>query len=84
MTMWYQADQRGDQVRETTRPLRQLRKLRGFTIRALAQRAGTGTQTIVRIEKGEPARLETFRKIAEALDVDMLDIEEFVKQALDD
>ena len=57
--------------------LRQHRLASGLTIRALAERAGTSTQTIVSIEKGNPARIESFRKLAAALDVDLMDIREY-------
>ncbi|MGB3330685.1 MAG: helix-turn-helix transcriptional regulator [Thermomicrobiales bacterium] len=62
--------------------LRQHRQLAGMTIRDLASAAGVGTQTIVRIERGEPARIESYRKIAAALDIEITDIREYVDMVM--
>lgn len=62
---------------EEQRGLRQHRLARGYTIRDLAARAGVSTQTIVSIEKGNMARIQSYRKIAEALDVDLMSIREY-------
>lgn len=57
--------------------LRQHRMAGGYTIRDLATRAMVSTQTIVSIEKGHPARIQSFRKLANALDVELMDIREY-------
>jgi transcriptional regulator with XRE-family HTH domain len=46
-----------------------LRVRKAFTQDFLAQRSGVGRATIARIERGEPARLGTIRRLAEALEV---------------
>lgn len=46
-----------------------LRVKRAFTQALLAERSRVGRATIARIERGEPARLGTVRKLAEALEV---------------
>lgn len=62
---------------EEIRGLRQHRMARGYTIRDLAAHAGVSTQTIVSIEKGNAARIQSYRKIAEALDVELMAISEY-------
>ena len=55
----------------------------GLTIRALADRVkesgreSISTQTIVAIENGKPARMESYRKLAAALGVGMMEIQEY-------
>lgn len=58
--------------------LREIRLSRVWSQRDLAAQAGVAQKTIVDLELGriEP-RLQTMRKIAAALGVDPLDIEEF-------
>jgi DNA-binding XRE family transcriptional regulator len=41
-----------------------------------------GTQTIVRIERGEIARMESFRKLAETLGIEISDIREYVAMVM--
>lgn len=53
-----------------------------MNIRQLASASGTGTQTIVRIERGEVARMDSFRKIAEALGIEVADIREYVAMVM--
>lgn len=62
-------------------PLRQHRLLAGFTIEELAKEAKVSTQTIVKIEKGgEPyARLQSYRKIADALKIELTQMTEFLE-----
>jgi transcriptional regulator with XRE-family HTH domain len=51
--------------------LRQLRVERALSLRALAQRSGVAFDTINKLELGHrPARLVTFCKLADALDVE--------------
>jgi transcriptional regulator with XRE-family HTH domain len=51
--------------------LRQLRVERALSLRALAQRSGVAFDTINKLELGHRlARLVTFRKLADALDVE--------------
>jgi transcriptional regulator with XRE-family HTH domain len=51
--------------------LRHLRVQRALSLRALAQRSGVAFDTINKFELGHrPARLVTFRKLADALDVE--------------
>lgn len=57
--------------------LRQHRMAQGMTIRDLAQAAQISTQTVVSIEKGRPARIKSFRRIAEAIGVEMMEIREY-------
>lgn len=59
--------------------LRQHRMSKGMTIRDLAAAAAVSTQTIVAIEKGRPARMRSFKKLATALAVDLMDIREYME-----
>lgn len=58
--------------------LRQLRRLKGWTQQELARRAGVTEQTVVRLEagQGEP-RVSTMRAVAEALGVEIRQVDEF-------
>jgi transcriptional regulator with XRE-family HTH domain len=59
-------------------PLRQLRRLKGWTQRELAAAAGMGVATIQRLERGErEPRPGTMRRIAEALGVRIGSVDEF-------
>ena len=69
-------------------PLRQLRRLKGWTQQELADAAGLALDTISDLERGarEP-RPHTMRRIAQALGVRIQDITEFVQErpkAVDD
>jgi transcriptional regulator with XRE-family HTH domain len=57
--------------------LRQQRLRRVWTIRDLAREAGVSQQSVVNGEAGKPLRIATMRKMANALDVDVWDIDEF-------
>jgi transcriptional regulator with XRE-family HTH domain len=50
--------------------LRELRQARFLSQEALAEKARVSHFTVRRIEQGSPARYQTIRKLAEALDVD--------------
>lgn len=69
---------------DQTLTLRQHRMSQGLTIRALAEKAGISTQTIVAIEKGKPARMQSFRKIADALGVEMMGVREYHNMVMTD
>ena len=58
-------------------PLKEWRLRKHYSHRQLAQLAEVATSTLVRIEKGEPARELTQRKIADALGLKVSDIAEF-------
>jgi transcriptional regulator with XRE-family HTH domain len=49
--------------------LREWRLRRLLTQEELAEKAGVGVTTIVRIEAGQGARISTLRKLAQALDI---------------
>lgn len=49
--------------------LRCLRQRRLFTQAELAKKAGVGLSTVIRLERGEPGRISSIRKLATALDV---------------
>jgi transcriptional regulator with XRE-family HTH domain len=51
--------------------LKRERERRLILQKELASQSGTPAQTISRIENGRPARLETARRIAQALDVSL-------------
>ena len=53
--------------------LRELRLERMMSRAELARKAGVSPITIMRIEEGQPARLETKRKILEALGLSLAD-----------
>jgi transcriptional regulator with XRE-family HTH domain len=58
----------------------ELRTARLWSQRELARRAGVSQSTIVAIEAGERAtQLLTMRRVANALDVDWLEITEFAE-----
>ena len=60
------------------RPLAEHRRRAFLTIRALADRAGVSSRTIVDIEHGRSApQFRTMQKLSEALEVDPLEITEF-------
>ncbi len=49
--------------------LREWRRRRLLTQEDLAEKAGVGVTTIVRIEAGQEGRISTLRKLAAALDI---------------
>ena len=49
--------------------LREWRQRRLLSQEELAQKAGIGVTTVVRIEGGQGARLSTLRKLADALEI---------------
>ena len=53
------------------RQLIDLRIKRGLSQRKLAERAGMQQPTIARLEGGQPASLQTLRRVAEALGADV-------------
>jgi transcriptional regulator with XRE-family HTH domain len=54
------------------------RRLKFWSIRELAQRAGVATRTINAIELGRTTpSLATIKKLSETLDVDPLEVDEF-------
>jgi len=55
---------------EIGRRLARARLARNVTQVALAKRAGIGVRTLRRIEGGEPSTLDTFLRVATALDLD--------------
>jgi DNA-binding Xre family transcriptional regulator len=57
--------------------LRAARRSRAWSIREFAKRAGVSPQTVVTAEHGKPIRLESIRKMADALGVQPNDIDEF-------
>lgn len=57
--------------------LRYWRLARGYSARELARRAGIMHQTLLRLEHGHPGRPATFRKVAEALGIELLQIAEY-------
>jgi DNA-binding XRE family transcriptional regulator len=64
--------------------LRELRIRRFLSLRAMAKRAGVAQRTIVEAEAGRRVpQLATMRKIAEALDIDPMEIDEF-RAAIED
>lgn len=67
---------------ETTMTLRQHRMAQGMTIRELAKAAEVSTQTVVSIEKGRPARMQSYRKLASALGISLMDIREFTQMVM--
>ncbi len=65
-------------------PLRELRIRRLLSLRELAKRANVAQRTIVEAEAGRQApRTTTMRKLAEALEVDPLEVDEF-RAAIED
>ncbi len=62
------------------KPLREVRRRNLYTIEALANAAKVSTKTIVEIEHGrQRPHLATIRKISTALEVDPLEVVEFVE-----
>jgi len=60
------------------RPLAEIRLERGMSRRVLARRAGCSPATIFGAESGRRVPTpQTARKLAEALDVQLIDVEEF-------
>jgi transcriptional regulator with XRE-family HTH domain len=49
----------------------------GLTIRDLAAKAKMSSQTIVSIEKGNGGRIQSFKKLASALGVEIMAIREY-------
>jgi transcriptional regulator with XRE-family HTH domain len=65
-------------------PLRERRIQRLWSQAELARRSGVAVRTIVNIETGQRLpRLQTMRRIADALEVEWTDIDEF-RQAVED
>jgi transcriptional regulator with XRE-family HTH domain len=56
--------------------LREWRESRGFTQRELASRADVGEKVVPRAEAGESIRPNTARKLAGALDIEVVDLME--------
>jgi len=57
--------------------LKQHRLRKVWTVRDLAREADVSQQSVVNGEAGKPLRLTTMRKMADALDVSVWDVEEF-------
>jgi DNA-binding XRE family transcriptional regulator len=57
--------------------LKQHRLQKVWTVRDLAREADVSQQSVVNGEAGKPLRLTTMRKMAEALDVSVWEVEEF-------
>lgn len=58
--------------------VRELRLRRLWSQHELAQRSGAAVRTIINLETGQRVpRLQTMRRIAEALEVDWTEIDEF-------
>ncbi len=57
--------------------LRQHRLRKPWTLRDLAREAEVSQQSIVNAEAGKPLRITTMRKMANALGVNVWDVEEF-------
>ena len=55
---------------EIGRRFARLRLSRNVTQAALAEKAGIGLRTLRRLEAGEPSTMDTFLRIASALDLD--------------
>ncbi len=64
--------------------LRQHRNRNMLSIRALAVKASMGSQTIVKIERGERVRPSSFAKLALALNVKPEEIQEFMRIVMRD
>lgn len=63
-----------------TRPLREIRESQNMTKTALAHMTGCSTSTLNYLENGDrPARGDTMRRIAAALGVEVLQVEEFAR-----
>jgi 23S rRNA (uridine2552-2'-O)-methyltransferase len=59
---------------EATMTAKQHRLSKGLTIRELAEQAQVSTQTVVSIEKGNAARIASYKAIAAVLGVDLVPI----------
>ena len=57
--------------------LRYWRIARGYGVRELARRAGVMHRTVIRLERGLPGQPATFRKLAQALGIEPLQIAEY-------
>ncbi len=78
--MWYGAHIYRLQESATLMPsLASVRRRRLLTQRALANKAGVALSTVYAIENGRRAvpRFEVIRKLAEALEIEPLEIDEF-------
>lgn len=74
---------------KTENPLREIRKLRGFSVSKLARLAEITERTVYNIEGGSHANMETLRKMAKALNVNVeelipLEIKEDVNDSISD
>lgn len=65
---------------EQPKRLRDLRGDRAWSIRRLAELADVSTQTIVRVEAGQPLRPSTAGKLAAALGIEPMALTEYVEQ----
>ena len=64
--------------------LREMRLSQALSQRDLAQKAGVAPKTIVDLELGrQEPRLRTMRRLAEALGVNVIDVDEF-RQAIEE
>lgn len=58
----------------------EVRRRRFLTVRDLAQKAGVSSRTVMDLEHGRTLpQLRTIQKLANVLDVDPLDVEEFAQ-----
>jgi transcriptional regulator with XRE-family HTH domain len=65
--------------------LREVRRSKLISIEGLAEAAGVSTKTIVEIEHGRSLpRLQTIRKLSDALGVEPISVEEFAIAIADD
>ena len=54
--------------------LRSVRERKVMTMRELSQASGVSTNTLVRLERGEDARISTVRRLAAALAVEPIEL----------
>ena len=59
-----------------TERVRRLRQEKFLTMDELSARSGVHVQTIIRVEKGQPAKASTIRKLAKALGVEPSELAE--------
>ena len=65
-------------MRAVVPPLRQLRLRKGWSLRDLAREADVAVDTLIDAERAaRPPRPSTMRKIAEALGVEIAEVDEF-------